>query len=73
MSPTANKQPKPFRQSDGATSKAAILENLTAWRTRRDTGARDRFRTALMGRLVKRYGTRRVSRFSDIAAKLSTN
>jgi hypothetical protein len=70
MKPT-NKQPKPFPQSDTTTGKEAIRENLTAWRTRGDTGARDRFRTALTGSLVKRFGSRRIGRFSDIAAKLS--
>jgi hypothetical protein len=66
------KQPKPFTQSDSETSKNAIIANFTAWKTHGDFGARDRFRSALMGRLVKRFGTRRVRRFSDIVAKLST-
>jgi hypothetical protein len=72
MKPTPDKQPNPFPQSESATSKNAIRENLTAWRTRGDTGARDRFRTALTGSLIKQFGTRRISRFSDVAAKLST-
>jgi hypothetical protein len=66
-----DKQPGPARQPSADTDKPAIRENLHAWRTRGDRGARDRFQTALTGRLVKRFGTRRIGRFADIAAKLS--
>jgi len=66
-----DKQPGPAPQSAASTDKPAIRENLAAWKTRGDTGARDRFQTALTGRLVKRFGTRRIGRFADLAAKLS--
>jgi hypothetical protein len=66
-----DKQSGPAPQSAASTDNPAIRDNLNAWKTRGDIGARDRFQTAIVGRLVKRFGTRRIGRFADLAAKLS--
>ena len=52
------------------TTKDHIRECLTRARTG-DSGAHDRLRSAIVGHMVNRFGTRRIGRFADLAAAIS--